>query len=198
MVFGVRVDRASDSTLKRITANSFYRIFNSMTHVDMPGNAGDYRLLDRKVVDVLKKLPERTRFMKGLFAWVGYSSVGVNYKRQARVAGKTKWNYWKLWNFALDGIIGFSSVPLRVWTYVGATVSLFSFVYAIVVMLRVLILGVDLPGYASLLTVILFLGGLQLLSLGVIGEYIGRIFIEVKGRPLYVVESIYQPNESQV
>lgn len=191
MVFGVRVDRASDSKLKRVTAGSFYRVFNSMTHVDMPDNAGDYRLLDRKVVEVLRRLPERNRFMKGLFAWVGYASTGVDYERQPRAAGKSKWNYWKLWNFALDGIIGFSSVPLRVWTYIGATVSLISFIYALVVMMRVMILGVDLPGYASMLTIILFLGGLQLLSLGIIGEYIGRIFVEVKGRPLYVIENVY-------
>lgn len=196
MVIGIRTDRASDSRFKRVTATLFYRIFNSMTHVDIPDNAGDFRLIDHQIVDVMRKLPERNRFMKGIFAWVGYSSVGVNYVRQARAAGKTKWNYWRLWNFALDGITGFSSVPLRVWTYVGAVVSLFSFLYALVTMLKVMILGVDLPGYASLLTVILFLGGLQLLSLGVIGEYIGRIFVEVKGRPLYVVEHIYKSTKS--
>lgn len=197
MVFGIRADRTSDSRIKRVTAEFFYRVFNSMTHIDIPDNAGDFRLIDRQVVDTIRKLPERNRFMKGLFAWVGYPSVGVEYKRQPRTAGKTKWNYWHLWNFALDGITGFSSTPLRVWTYVGAVVSLFSFMYALVTMLKVLILGVDLPGYASLLTVILFLGGLQLLSLGIIGEYIGRIFIEVKDRPLYVVDHVYESNMSQ-
>lgn len=194
MVYGVRIDRSSDTSFKRITAAAFYRVFNSMTHVDIPNNAGDFRLIDKRIVDVIKKLPERNRFMKGLFAWVGFPSIGVPYERKSRAAGSTKWNYWRLWNFALDGIIGFSTVPLRVWTYIGAAVSLLSFVYALVIMLRVLVLGVDLPGYASILTVILFLGGLQMLSLGVIGEYVGRIFVEVKGRPRYLIEKVYEPD----
>ncbi|MEM8561321.1 MAG: glycosyltransferase family 2 protein [Pseudomonadota bacterium] len=191
IVYGVRRSRKQDSWMKRMTAGSFYRIFNSLTSVPVPENAGDFRLFDRRVADHLRQMPERTRFSKGMFAWLGYKSTAVYYDRPKRERGHTSWSYWKLWNFALDGVTSFSTVPLRVWTYTGLAVSLLSFAYASFLVLRTLIMGVDLPGYASLMVVILFLGGVQLISLGVIGEYLGRVFIEVKQRPIYLVERVY-------
>jgi glycosyltransferase involved in cell wall biosynthesis len=157
----------------------------------IPENAGDFRLMDRKVVDVLRQLPERNRFMKGLFAWAGFRAVGVPYERPARHAGETKFNYWKLWNFALDGLMSFSSWPLRVWSYVGVGVSFVAFLYILKIVTQVVFFGIDVPGYASLMSVVLFLGGIQLLSLGIIGEYIGRMFVEVKQRPVYLIEGVY-------
>ena len=147
--------------------------------------------MDRSVVDALNKLPERVRFMKGLFAWVGFKSIAVDYERPARLAGQTKFRYWRLWNFALDGITSFSTVPLRIWTYVGLLIALVSFVYGSYIIMRTVIFGVDVPGYASLLVLILFLGGVQLMGLGIIGEYLGRVFYEVKQRPLYLAEKLY-------
>jgi glycosyltransferase involved in cell wall biosynthesis len=196
VVYGVRSKRDDDSLAKRATAGSFYRLFNRLSPTHIPDNAGDFRLLDERVVAILKQLPERNRFMKGLFSWVGFSSVGVPYERPARVAGQTKWNYRKLWNFALDGIISFSTVPLRVWSYIGVVISLLSFLYASFIVIRVIFWGKDLPGYASLLTVVLFLGGIQLLSLGVIGEYLSRLFVETKARPIYIVDRVYEKGVS--
>jgi glycosyltransferase involved in cell wall biosynthesis len=192
VVYGVRQSRDKDSLGKRVTASGFYRIFNQLTPTPLPANSGDFRLMDRRVVDRVRELPERTRFMKGLFAWVGFKSTAVGYDRPGREAGKSTWNYWKLWNFALDGLTSFSTMPLRVWTYVGLSVSLLAFIYASILVLRTLIAGVELPGYASLMVVILFLGGIQLISLGVLGEYLGRVFIEVKQRPIYLVDRVYQ------
>ncbi len=192
VVYGVRQSRDQDSLAKRVTAGGFYRIFNKLAPTPLPANAGDFRLMDRRVVDRVRELPERTRFMKGLFAWVGFSSTAVTYDRPGRAAGQSAWSYWKLWNFALDGLTSFSTVPLRIWTYVGLVVSLLAFFYASFLILRTLVAGVDLPGYASLMVVMLFLGGIQLISLGVIGEYLGRVFIEVKQRPVYLVDRVYQ------
>lgn len=188
MVYGIRVSRDEDTRLKKLTAQLFYRLFNSMTHAPIPGNAGDYRLLSRRIVDVLLRLPERSRFMKGLYAWAGFRATGVSYSRPARHRGTTKFNFWKLWNFALDGLVSFSTVPLRVWSYIGAVTALLAFVYIMVIVAGVLFTGRDVPGYASLMSVVLFFGGMQLLSIGILGEYIGRLFMEVKQRPLYVVE----------
>lgn len=192
VVYGVRATRDSDTRVKRATAGWFYRFFNKVSPVQIPENAGDFRLLDRKVVEEIKQLPERNRFMKGLFAWVGFKSIGVPYQRQARRADESKWNYWKLWNFALDGVVGFSTAPLRMWVYVGALVATLSFVYGSFIIVRVLVHGVDVPGYASLMTAVLFLGGVQLLSMGILGEYLGRLFTEVKGRPIYIVGAEYE------
>ena len=192
VVYGVRQSRDQDSLGKRVTAGGFYRIFNKLAPTPLPENAGDFRLMDRRVVDRVRELPERTRFMKGLFAWVGFSSTAVTYDRPGRAAGQSAWSYWKLWNFALDGLTSFSTVPLRIWTYVGLIVSVLAFFYASFLILRTLVAGADLPGYASLMVVILFLGGIQLISLGVIGEYLGRVFIEVKQRPIYLVDRVYQ------
>ena len=191
-VYGVRTDRNADTAMKRLTAGGFYRLFNAVsTTTRIPENAGDFRLMDRRVVEVIKQLPERNRFMKGLFAWAGFNSIGVPYERPARMAGETKFNYWKLWNFALDGFFSFSSWPLRVWSYVGAGVALLSFLFILVIITKVIFFGIDMPGYASLMSVILFLGGMQLISIGVLGEYLGRMFLEVKQRPVFVIEGIY-------
>lgn len=187
IVYGVRNDRETDSFPKRLTADFYYRAHNWLSNDKIPEHAGDFRLLDRKVVDVIKAMPERTRFMKGLFAWAGFSQASVAYRRQPRELGHTKFNYWKLWTFALDGITSASTVPLRIWSYLGGTVALLALFYAIFVTIRTLIFGVQVPGYASLMVAILFLGGLQLLSLGILGEYVGRILVETKHRPLYVV-----------
>jgi len=193
VVYGVRSCRKYDSVAKRTTAALFYGIFNWVSPLQVPENAGDFRLIDRRVADVIRQMPERNRFMKGLFAWVGFNSVGVPYERPQRAAGSTKWGSWRLWNFALDGLFSFSTLPLRVWTYIGGIVAFFSFFYGSFIVILALTKGIDIPGYASLLTVVLFLGGLQLLSIGVLGEYLGRLFIEAKGRPLYVIESVYPP-----
>lgn len=191
-VYGVRTDRNADTPMKRLTAGGFYRLFNAVsTTTKIPENAGDFRLMDRRVVEVIKQLPERNRFMKGLFAWAGFKSVGVPYERPARAAGETKFNYWKLWNFALDGFFSFSSWPLRIWSYIGAGVALLSFLYILFIITKVVFFGIDVPGYASLMSVILFLGGMQLISIGVLGEYLGRMFLEVKQRPVFIVEGVY-------
>jgi len=191
VVYATRRSRQGESWLKRGTARLFYRSLNKLTGIHVPPNTGDFRLLDRRVVNALNELPERTRFMKGLFAWVGYKQTSVLYDRDARHAGSSKWNYWQLWNFALDGITSLSTAPLRVWSYIGVAISLVSFVYAGFLVLRTIVLGIDVPGYASLMVVILFLGGIQLTTLGVIGEYLGRIFNEVKRRPLYLVRETH-------
>jgi glycosyltransferase involved in cell wall biosynthesis len=191
IVYGVRTSRNSDTAAKRATANVFYKLFNHVSSLEIPENVGDFRLMDRRVVNVIKQLPERNRFMKAIFAWVGFRSIGVSYERTSRSAGDTKWNYWKLWNFALDGITSFSTIPLRIWSYVGFMLSLGAFLYIVVIILKALFVGMEVPGYASLMSVVLFLGGIQLITLGIIGEYIGRLFIESKGRPVYVVENIY-------
>lgn len=197
VVYGVRRSRDDDSLAKRLTARGFYKVFNRLTSEQLPPDTGDFRLMDRRVVDRLGELPERTRFMKGLFAWLGFRSTAITYDRPRRQQGQSAWSYWKLWNFALDGLTSFSTMPLRVWTYVGLTVSLLSFIYAGFLVFRTLVAGVDLPGYASLMVVILFLGGIQLISLGVIGEYLGRVFIEVKQRPVYLVDRVHHFDASE-
>jgi len=191
VVYATRRSRQGESWLKRFTANAFYRIIDSISRVTIPRDTGDFRLLDRRVVEAIKTLPERNRFMKGLFAWVGFKQTSVLFDRPSRHKGETKWNYWRLWNFALDGITSFSLLPLKVWSYIGLLVAIPSFFYASFLVLRTLLLGADLPGYASIMVAVLFLGGVQLVSLGVIGEYLGRIYEEVKGRPLYLVRETY-------
>ncbi len=197
VVYGVRTGRPTDTAAKRMSARWFYWVFNSMSPVRIPPNAGDFRLVDRRAAEVLRLLPERNRFMKGLFAWVGFNAIGVPYERPPRAAGATKFNLWRLWNFALDGVVSFSTTPLRAWFYVGGGIAGAAFLYAMFIVARVLILGVDAPGYASLLVVVLMMGGIQLLSLGIIGEYLGRLFLEVKGRPIYVVEGVYEDGTLQ-
>ena len=187
VVYGVRENRKGDTFAKRTTSRWFYRIINTVTEINIPANVGDYRLMDRCVVEALKKFPERNRFMKGLFAWVGFRQVGVPYERPERFRGVSKWNYWRLWNFAIDGFTGFTTVPLRLWSYFGMLIAIASFIYALFLIVRTILLGVDVPGYASLMVVVLFLGGVQLITAGILGEYIGRLFREVKQRPVYIV-----------
>jgi len=188
MVLAVRESRDSDSALKRMTANLFYKMAGRLSNTPIPPNAGDFRLMDRRVVEALRLLPERNRFAKGLFGWLGFSQAIVKYTRPERAAGETKWKYWRLWNYALDGIFSFSTLPLRVWTYLGMLVSAGALAYMVWIILRTLIVGVDVPGYASLLVVILLFSGLNMIGLGMLGEYLGRVFIEVKQRPLYLVD----------
>lgn len=195
VVLAKRVDRTSDSWLKRITATMFYRLHNRIADVPIPENVGDFRLMDRVVVNAVRQLPERRRFMKGIFAWVGFRTAVVEYVRESRSAGYSKFNGWRLWNFALEGITAFSTAPLRIWSYFGGVVAGFAFLYGAFIILRTLLLGVDLPGYASLLTVVLFLGGIQLIGLGVIGEYLGRVYSESKQRPIYLVRKIYNEKD---
>jgi len=187
MVIAVRTDRGTDGWFKRTSAGLFYRIAGRLSDTGIPNNAGDFRLMDRKVIDALKALPERTRFMKGIFAWLGFKQAEVTYSRPKRVAGTTKWKFWKLWNFALEGIFSFTTLPLRIWTYMGFAISIIAPAYALLIILRTMFFGVGVPGYASTIVIILFFSGLNMLGLGILGEYVGRVFIEVKRRPLYLV-----------
>lgn len=191
VVYAVRRSRRGESWLKRLTANGFYWVIDQLSQVRIPRNAGDFRLLDRQVVDAIRQLRERTRFMKGIFAWVGYRQVAIFYDRAPRFRGKSQWNYWRLWNLAIEGITSFSSWPLRVWSYLGLGISVLALLYGLFLIIRTLLFGSDVPGYASLAVMTLFLGGIQLISLGVIGEYLGRVFEEVKGRPLYLVQGAF-------
>jgi len=191
VVLAKRADRSSDSIAKKLSAEFFYKIHNKISDISMPNNVGDYRLMSRRVIEALKQLPENQRFMKGLFAWTGYKTAIIEYKREVRIAGDSSFNGWKLWNFALDGITSFSTVPLRIWLYLGIIISFFAFLYGSIIIVRTLIFGVDLPGYASLLASVLFLGGIQLMGIGILGEYIGRIYKEAKRRPSYIIENEY-------
>ena len=193
-----RVDRTQDSWGKRITANAFYKVFNLLADHKIPHNVGDFRLLDRQVVDVLTNMEENARFNKALFSWVGFDAQEVTYERPARHRGETAWTYWRLWNFALDGILSASTTPLRIWSYVGFSLAVASFLYASFIFLRTVILGVDTPGYASTVILILLFGGLNLFAVGILGEYIGRIYTEVRKRPLYVVRSKVNIEEAQI
>lgn len=191
VVYAKRRSRHGETWLKQITANGFYRLLQKMTPVHIPQDTGDFRLMDRQVVEALKKLPETHRFMKGLFGWVGFKQTALEYDRLPRYKGRTKWNYWQLWNLAIEGITSFSALPLKVWSYMGLLISFGAFIYALFLIVRTLIFGIDVPGYASLMVAILFMGGVQLISLGVIGEYLGRIYAEVKRRPLYLIRDTY-------
>lgn len=183
-----RADRQSDIFLKRLTSGAFYKFFNMISKNPIPSNVGDFRLLDRVVVDAINEFTERNRFMKLIFSWVGYNQVTIEYVRPERVAGKTKFNWWKLWNLALDGITGSTTVPLRMWTYFGIIISLITFLYASFVIIKTIFFGSDVPGYASLMVVILAMGSFNFISLGILGEYIGRISEEVRNRPLYIIQ----------
>ncbi|HQW21106.1 MAG TPA: glycosyltransferase family 2 protein [Rhodocyclaceae bacterium] len=187
VVLAQRIDRRADSLAKRTSANWFYKLHNRISDSPIPENVGDFRLMDRCVVEAIRKLPEQRRFMKGLFAWVGFRTATVSYSRPERVASATKFSTWRLWNLALEGITSFSTMPLRIWMYIGLAVAGSAFFYATFLILRTILFGIDVHGYASLLVSVLFLGGLQLMGLGIIGEYIGRIYQESKGRPVYIV-----------
>jgi glycosyltransferase involved in cell wall biosynthesis len=191
VVYGVREDRSSDTAAKRATARAFYRVFNALADARIPPDTGDFRLMDRKVVEAVNALPERNRFMKGLFAWVGFNQVGVPYARPPRTQGQSSWRYWKLWNFALDGITSFSSWPLRVWSYLGLGTAVLAFLAAFVLAVWTLVHGSAVRGYPSLMVTLLFFSGLQMLALGVLGEYVSRLYQEVKGRPVYIVSQSF-------
>jgi glycosyltransferase involved in cell wall biosynthesis len=187
VVYGVRASRAGESWLKRFTAATFYRLIDRMSDTPIPRDTGDFRLMSRRVVDALKQLRERHRFMKGLFGWVGFRQVAVRYHRDPRAAGTSKFNFWRLWNFALEGITSFSTVPLRIATYLGLLTAVGAFGYGALIIAKTLLYGEAVRGYPSLMAVVLFLGGVQLVALGVIGEYLGRIYNESKHRPLYLI-----------
>lgn len=191
VVLARRADRSTDSFLKRSSASLFYRLSDSLSEIPIPNNVGDFRLMDRSVVDALRQLPERQRFMKGIFAWVGFRTTVVEYVRQPRTMGSSKFSGWKLWNFALEGITSFSSLPLKAWTYIGGVCAFLTLSYALYIVTRTLIHGVDVPGYASVLVSVLFFGSLQLISVGLLGEYVGRIYMESKQRPIYIIRKSY-------
>ena len=192
IVTAVRDDRTNDSFIKKSTANLFYSLINKISNTRLEPHAGDYRLLDRVAIDAFLSLDERVRFNKGLFSWLGFREKFVYHSREARAAGTTTWNYFKLIRFSLDGITSFSTFPLKIWTYLGLFTSLSSFLYAIYYFVRTMILGIDVHGYPSLLLFMLFFSGLQMIGIGVLGEYIGRLFIETKRRPLYLIRNIYR------
>lgn len=187
MVYAVRSNRDTDSKLQRLFAHAFYTVFRLIADIQLPEGAGDFCLLDRKVIDAVNALPERNRFMKGLVTWVGFRRATVPFEVEPRTGGSSSWNFFRLLRFAFDGISAFSTLPLRIWTWSGAAVSLVAIAYGFYLMIRTLIFGVDVPGFASVMVGILFLGGLQLLSLGMIGEYLARVFTEVKARPIYFI-----------
>ena len=191
VVLAKRANRQDESALKRFCSSIFYKLNNKISEIEIPQNVGDFRLFTKKVLNAINSLPENQRFMKGIFAWVGFGSITIEYEEQERIAGSSKFNGWKLWNFALQGITGFGTLPLRIWTYIGFIVSFFAFIYASFLILRTLIMGIDLPGYASLVVIILFLGGLQLIGIGILGEYVGRIYMESKRRPPFIIDEIY-------
>lgn len=191
VVVAKRLSRDTDHPLQRKMTKIFYRMHNAIADIKVPDDVGDFRLLDRVVVEALNQLPENRRFMKGLFAWVGFRTSVVEYQVEARNNGVSKFNSWKLWNFALEGITSFSNVPLRIWTYLGFLIAFGALVFGIYVVIKTVVFGIDLPGYSSLLVSILFLGGIQLISIGVLGEYIGRIYLETKRRPVYLVRKEY-------
>ena len=196
-VVAVHAYRGSDSYLRRTSASWFYRLINAIAEIRFVAHAGDFRLLDRCAIDAFLALPERARFNKGLFAWIGFRTALIEHHRPERSAGGSRFNLRRLLSFAVDGITSFSTLPLRVWTYVGFSIALLSFCYGAFIVLRTLILGIDVPGYASLIVAIMFLGGINLLGIGVLGEYIGRIFLETKRRPLYVVRRIHESGASR-
>ncbi|MCB9991650.1 MAG: glycosyltransferase family 2 protein [Rhodospirillales bacterium] len=193
VVYGQRISRLGETWFKKFTAAGFYRVINRISRVDIPMNTGDFRLMNRRAIDALRELREKHRFMKGLFAWIGYKQVPLQYHRQPRAAGRTKWDYLQLWNLSLEGITGFSMTPLRLATLFGFGISLFAFFYGAFIIINTLFSGSDVPGYPSLMAMITFLSGIQLMTIGILGEYIGRIFNETKGRPLYLIDKVYKP-----
>jgi polyisoprenyl-phosphate glycosyltransferase len=187
VVLAVRSERPGDSWIRRVSARLFYQVMGRLSEVPVPAEAGDFRLLDRRVVEAFRQLPERTRFTKGLLAWLGFRQARVEYSRPVRAAGSSRWRWWSLWNFALEGIFSFTTWPLRIWSYLGGGIAALAIAYALFIILRTLILGIDVPGFASIVVLISFFGGLNLIGLGIIGEYLGRVFIETKARPRYLI-----------
>ena len=194
-VHGTRVARAGEGIVKRSTAHAFYRVMGRLSRTPIPADTGDFRLLSPRAVAALRQLRERHRFMKGLFGWVGFRQVSIPYERDARIAGGSKFNLWKLWNFALEGITSFSTAPLRLATYLGLATALLAFVYGVWIVLKAMLWGDPVAGWPSMMAVILFLGGTQLIALGLIGEYLGRLYEESKQRPLYLVDE-WRPGDA--
>ncbi|NTW56043.1 MAG: glycosyltransferase family 2 protein [Chlorobiaceae bacterium] len=192
-----RASRDQDSWLKRTSAAMFYKTFNLLAERPIPFGVGDFRLLDREVVDAILTIGERSRFNKELFNWVGFETVEISYERPARSAGETHWSYLKLWKLACDGIFASTTIPLRIWTYIGFVMTLISIIYSGFLFFRTLLFGIDIPGYASTTILILIFGGMNMFALGIIGEYVGRIYIESRQRPLYIVRSVYQHQETE-
>lgn len=191
IVYGVRTDREGESVVKRLTSWMFWRLYNWIADVPVPENTGIFRLMSRRAVDAVNNLPENQRFLRALLSYAGYPATQVSYLCPPRAAGATKWRYWQLWNLAMNGITAFSTFPLRMWSYIGGVIAASAFCYAAYLAVRKLAAGADVPGYASLIVTILFMGGMHLVTMGVLGEYIGRIFHEVKGRPAYIIESMH-------
>jgi glycosyltransferase involved in cell wall biosynthesis len=191
VVLARRTDRSTDGILKRKTAAWFYQLHNHLSKTRIPENVGDFRLMDRIVVNALKQMPERQRFMKGIFAWVGFHTVTLNYARAPRAAETSKFSGLALWNFAIEGFTSFSTLPLKIWTYLGAASALITFLYALYIFIRTIVSGNPVPGYASLFVAVLFFGSVQLISVGLLGEYIGRIYMETKQRPSYLIRRTY-------
>lgn len=197
-VYAKRKSRKGESLLKKFTSWGFYRTLQSMTNIEIQKDTGDFRLLDRRCVEAIKKLRESQRYTKGLYSWIGYNKKEILYDRDPRAAGKTKWNYRKLINLSIDGITSFTTSPLRWAAIVGIIISCIAFLYMLKIILKTLIYGVDVSGYASTMVAILFLGGIQLIFLGLIGEYLGRAFYEVKGRPLYFIDTYNEEKETNM
>lgn len=195
VVYAQRMSREGEGSVKKLTAYLFYRVIRKVSNIDVPKDTGDFRLLSRRAVEALGQLRERNRFMKGLFAWIGYPQIAVPYSRAPRFAGRTKWNYWKLWNFALEGITSFSCAPLKVATYVGMITAFTAFAFGLYILLQTVIFGNPVPGYPSLMVAVAFLGGMQLLGIGILGEYISRMFVESKNRPLYLLKTAPAPRD---
>ena len=191
VVLAKRTDRDTNNILQNFATNTFYNLHNKISSIKVPKDVGDYRLITKKVLNAIKLLPENQRFMKGIFAFVGFKTKTIEYTPSLRVSGNSAFNRWKLWNFALDGVTSFSTIPLRVWLYLGSFLSLISFIYGSFIIIKTLLFGADIPGYASMITISLFLGGVQLMGIGILGEYIGRIYFEAKRRPSYIIENIY-------
>ncbi len=197
-VYAKRKSRKGETWLKKFTSKMYYKVLQSMTKVEIQKDTGDFRLLDRRCVEALKQIRESQRYTKGLFSWIGYNKKEILYDRDPRAAGQTKWNYRNLVNLSIDGITSFTTSPLRWSAILGILVSLAGFIYMLVIIIKTLVNGVEVPGYASTMVVILFLGGVQLIFLGVIGEYLGRAFYETKGRPLYFIERYNEEKETNL
>ncbi len=197
-VYAKRKSRKGESFLKKFTSWGYYRVLQSMTNIEIQKDTGDFRLLDRRCVEAIKQMRESQRYTKGLYSWIGYKKKEILYDRDPRAAGKTKWNYRKLANLSIDGITSFTTAPLRWAALIGILVSLLGFIYMMVIIIKTLIYGIDVPGYASMMVAILFLGGLQLIFLGVIGEYLGRAFYETKHRPLYFIDRYNEHKETNI
>ena len=197
VVYAKRKSRKGETCLKKSTSYLFYRLIRKLNRVDIPFDTGDFRLLSRRAVEAINSLPEQHRFMKGLYAWIGFPQIAVEYQRDPRFAGTSKWNYWDLWMLAIEGITSFTIAPLKIASYIGFASALGAFIYAIEIVLKTLTLGEPIPGYPTLITIILFLGGLQLMTLGIIGEYLGRMFNESKRRPLYLIKDHFVSNTQE-